>query len=78
MQQRPLKDMDLLLILRGIIAATSEKVTGICPDPSVRVPLSVLCRAADCIAIARDASAATLPTSDNERSRAAPPPIPHK
>ena len=78
MQQAPLKDMDLLLVLRGIIAATAERATGLCPDPSVRVPLSLLCRAADCIAIARDASAATLPTSDPERSRAAPPPIPHE
>jgi len=48
-----LDDMDTLLLLRGIIAAGEERRGGM-RSPDVRVPLSLLMRAADEIAVARD------------------------
>lgn len=50
----PLRSMDTLLILRGIIHAWSERVTFDRESVDVPVPLGVLMRCADEIAQARD------------------------
>ena len=52
--ENPLRSMDTLMILRGIIHAWSERVTFDRESVDVPVPLGVLMRCADEIAQARD------------------------
>jgi len=55
-----LDQMDTLLILRGIIHGATDRMLTSMDSPDVPVPISVLIRAADEIAIARDAHGVTM------------------
>lgn len=62
-----LDQMDTLAILRGIIHGAADRMLTSMDSPDVPVPISVLCRAADEIAIARDRMlrACMMPADDS-------------